>query len=60
MITSKPRHDQPIADIRDGRVNPSRQFQRWIDDVTDMINDQNKQIADLKQRIEALEDVVSP
>jgi hypothetical protein len=38
VITSKPRHDQPIAAVSVPDGFATRQFQRWIDDVTDALN----------------------
>lgn len=55
MIDSKPRHGEPIGEIRDGRVYPTRQFQHYLDDIEKAIQTQAKQIADLEQRVTDLE-----
>jgi predicted transcriptional regulator len=55
VITSKPRHDQPIGEIRDGMVYPTRQFQRWIDDVTSQIEEIERKIQDIDDRLTAIE-----
>lgn len=54
MITSKPRHDQPIGEIRGGKVYASKQFQRWIDDVTSQLNKALEDIEQLRQDVDSL------
>lgn len=54
MITSKPRHDQPIGEVRDGKVYATPQFQRWIDDVTEQLNQALADIDQLRQDVDSL------
>ena len=55
MITSKPRHDQPIGVVRDGMVYATPQFQRYMDDLERAVSEAQEQIADLITQVEALE-----
>ena len=55
MISSKPRHGDPIFEIRGDKVIASPQFQRWMDDVTSQLNALQDSLDALDQRVEALE-----
>lgn len=55
MITSKPRHGDPIFEIRGDKVIASQQFQRWLDDVTAQLNQLQSTVEALDTRVQALE-----
>lgn len=55
MIKSKPRHGEPLLEIRNGQAFATTTFQRWIDDVTAQINALETAQQALEVRVEALE-----
>lgn len=55
MITSKPRHGEPIAEVRAGKLYPTAQFQHYLDDLEAAINRLQQQAEDFEQRIAQLE-----
>ena len=55
MSTSKPRHGDPLFEMRGDKIVASPQFQRWMDDVTSQLNALETSLEALDTRVQALE-----